>query len=800
MNDNERHQKIRALFEQAMKLSPDERKALLDKECEGDDELRREVEALLEHNDMATMSFLEPPAPDIGQQLAQKLKDFEKPPEKIGPYRVLETLGEGGMGVVYLCEQTEPVKRRVAIKIIKLGMDSKEVLARFEAERQALAWMDHPGIAKVFDAGISEEGRPYFVMEHVRGVPLTQYCDLNKLDVEERLALFTQVCDAVQHAHQKGVIHRDLKPSNILVTASGKAPRPVVIDFGVAKATAATLTARTLFTQQGQLIGTPEYMSPEQAEMTSQDIDTRSDIYSLGVVLYELLTGSLPFDSRTLREAALFEIQRIIREEEPQKPSTRLSSLGDRSGDIASARRVDTTILSRQLQGDLDWIAMRALEKDRARRYATATELADDINRHLRHEPVLASPPSIVYRTRKFTRRHRGLVASVAIIGLALTAGVIGTTWQARLAIAARDRAEARDEAGRTIARALLGDVHESVVRLDGATDARRSIIDAAGVYLADLERLAEDRPELEREIAEMYERMGDLAGRSRTGNLGDGQGAEDDLARAVELRRSIVRSTKSTSKDHEALASALARLSEVHRDRDELDEALSIGEESLAVRRAILKAAPGSDDAERKVAWSLAVVGAAQFKRGEVDEARASYEESETIRRTRLTRSPDDRDAKDDVCVIALRLAAVASNQKQYDRALELNAEAVRLRTELAAGAPEHEDEAKRELMWALYFRGQSLYFLDRVVDALDDFQRASEFAVTRFELDPTNVQASKDLRNVLSARAMVASKLEDPNRASSESQAISNILQRAVTLAPQDTRLEALAERLSG
>ncbi|MHC4143732.1 MAG: protein kinase domain-containing protein [Planctomycetota bacterium] len=343
--------------------------------------------------------------------------DTVGPGGKIGRYKLLSTLGEGGYGIVYLAEQQRPIKRRVALKVIKPGMDTKQVIARFEAERQALALLDHPNIAHVFDAGTTKAGRPYFVMEYVKGVPITEHCDLEKVAIEERLGLFLQVCEAVQYAHQKGIIHRDIKPSNVQIGIQGKQAIPKIIDFGVAKAVSQPLTERTLVTEQGQFVGTPEYMSPEQAEMTGQDVDTCSDIYSLGVVLYELLTGVLPFDAKTLREGGVDHIRRIIREEEPKTPSTRLSTISEEeSTRVAQLRRTDVRTLGRKLNGDLDWITIKAMEKDRMRRYQTAHALAEDIQRHLSHEPVLAGPPSKIYRLKKFLRKHRTQAVATAMI------------------------------------------------------------------------------------------------------------------------------------------------------------------------------------------------------------------------------------------------------------------------------------------------------------------------------------------------------------------------------------------------
>ena len=410
---------VHEIFQEASELAPDARAAYLDTACAEDPALRAEVESLLDVLE-AGIEFMEvgPPSELLADLEPEETEDMaevsaggetiraaagESLERQIGRYKLLQRIGEGGFGSVWMAEQREPVRRRVAIKIIKLGMDTKQVIARFEAERQALAMMDHPHIARVFDAGATDAGRPYFVMELVEGVSVTTYCDNHRLNVEDRLDLFMLVCDGVQHAHQKGIIHRDLKPSNVLVTENGS-PLPKVIDFGIAKAINQRLTERTLATESGQLLGTPAYMSPEQAETSGADIDTRSDIYSLGVLLYELLTGSTPFDSIELRSAPYAEIQRVIREQDPPTPSTRLRQLGEALAEVAQARRIDPEKLSRRLRGDLDWIVMRALEKDRNRRYQTASELAADVRRYVNHDVVLARSPGAGYRLRKFVR------------------------------------------------------------------------------------------------------------------------------------------------------------------------------------------------------------------------------------------------------------------------------------------------------------------------------------------------------------------------------------------------------------
>jgi serine/threonine protein kinase len=437
---------LESIFVAALdKRSAEDRAAYLDEACGHDPELRRHMERLLNAQARAG-SFLQDRVPGPAGTIDQQPR--EQPGTIIGPYKLLQQIGEGGMGVVYMAEQQEPIRRKVALKIIKPGMDSTQVIARFEAERQALALMDHQNIARVLDAGTTESGRPFFVMELVHGVPITRYCDENKLTPRQRLELFVPVCQAVQHAHQKGVIHRDLKPSNVLVTLYDGKPVPKVIDFGVAKATEQRLTERTLFTQYGTIVGTFEYMAPEQAEMSALGVDTRSDIYSLGVLLYELLTGTTPLDRKRLHAAALEEMLRLIREEEPPRPSARISTSGEALATISQQRSTEAGKLAKLVRGEIDWIVMRCLEKDRTRRYETASGLARDVEHYLKDEPVEACPPSTGYKLRKFVRKRKAILATAAAFAGLLLAGAAASTWQAVRATRAESAAtQERDAA-----------------------------------------------------------------------------------------------------------------------------------------------------------------------------------------------------------------------------------------------------------------------------------------------------------------------------------------------------------------
>lgn len=673
--EEERWRKVREIFEAALERPAPERGAFLDSVCAGDTQLREQVGQLLRDDKAAEIEeFLDDPGSRLRalRDVVKKEDETEigtgigrgrqTDPERIGPYQVLEKIGEGGMGVVYLAEQQAPMRRRVALKIIKLGMDTKEVVARFEAERQALALMSHPNIARVYYAGSTERGRPYFVMEYVPGVEITQYCDQCRLNTRQRLELFVPVCEAVHHAHQKGVIHRDLKPPNVLVTvADGKAV-PKIIDFGVAKAINQRLTERTVFTGHGQIIGTPEYMSPEQAEMSGLNVDTTTDVYSLGVILYELLVGALPFEPQRLRAAGWNEIQRIIREVDPPKPSTRISSLGPRITEIAARRQVAVSTLEKQVRGELDWIIMRAMEKDRTRRYPAASELAADVGRYLHGEAVAASPPSASYRLRKTLRRHRRVVASALLVFAALAAGLIVSTSMYLQAEKARERERQETRKAQRI-NAFLQDMLKTPDPAEKGRDVTvREVLDEAA---ASAETQLSDQPEVQAAVrstigntylalglydqAESHLRtsltarerllgeanpevasgLNDLAALLRA--RGDLKQAEPLLRRALELDR------RNFGDAHPTVATTLNNLALVLKDRNEYAQAESLYREALEIRRATL----GPDDPD--IAKSLSNLGTLLSARGKYSEAEPLLREAlERRRRVLRANHPD--------------------------------------------------------------------------------------------------------------------------------------------------------------
>ncbi|MHB8524231.1 MAG: tetratricopeptide repeat protein [Limisphaerales bacterium] len=620
------------IFAATLQLPPEERAAYLHQACGENAPLRQRIEVLLNASEQSGAFLEQPAAPTLRRTGAVSSPLAEKPGDRIGRYKLLQQIGEGGCGVVYMAEQEEPVHRRVALKVIKLGMDTKQVIARFEAERQALAVMDHPNIAKVLDAGATETGRPYFVMELVRGVKITEYCDQNNLPTRERLELFVQVCRAIQHAHQKGIIHRDIKPSNILVTINDGVAVPKVIDFGIAKATQGRLTDQTLFTAFEQFIGTPAYTSPEQAVMTSLDIDTRSDIYSLGVLLYELLTGETPFDGKELLVAGLDAMRRTIREKEPERPSTRLSTMLE--GELRTAalhRRSEAPKLISGIRGDLDWIVMKCLEKDRTRRYETANGLASDLERHLNQEPVLACPPTKLYRFQKMVQRNKLAFASGISVAAALVIGLGVATWmffQERAALKravnaereqTRLRQQAQDEAVKSqqVARFLkdtLQAVGPAWAKGGDTTMLTEVLGRTADRVSKDLTNQPAVQAELRATIGSVYQTLDQYYQ-----NIGDHEKAATVQRDLLSLRRTLFGATNALVADSlNELASTLYRL--------DLPEAETMAREALAIRRSLF----GNE--HESVADSLGVLANALEQPGKLAESESVHREALAI------------------------------------------------------------------------------------------------------------------------------------------------------------------------
>lgn len=623
-----------AVFAAALELPAGERAAYLARECGDDSALRGRIEALL-RADSEAGNFMERPPGEPGARSIHAIG--EKPGDRIGRYKLLQQIGEGGAGVVFMAEQEEPVRRRVALKVIKPGMDTKSVIARFEAERQALALMDHPNIAKVFDAGATESGRPFFVMELIRGVKITDYCDQNSLTTEERLGLFVQVCQAVQHAHQKGIIHRDLKPSNILVTATVEgAALPVVIDFGIAKATSNSqrLTDKTLFTAFEMLIGTPAYMSPEQAALSSVDVDTRTDIYSLGVLLYELVTGSTPFDGGALLKAGLDEIRRVIREVEPARPSTRLSTMvaADLTT-VAQHRRSEPPHLIRSVRGDLDWIVMKSLEKDRTRRYETANGLALDVKRFLANETVSARPCSKLYKFKKAVQRNKSLSVGIGIIAALTVLSLAAVTASLANERRARRKAQTEEERSRQATRFLknmLEGVGPSVAR-GRNTEMLREILDKTAQHIG--EQIG-NQPAVEAE-------MRSLIGRLYV-EIGNYEGAEAMARTALALHRKL------TGPGSAEAASALNDLGMALWKQRKLAEAETAYQEALVIRRRLF----GNEHAD--VATTLNNLGAVYRRQKKLADSEALTRESLEIRRRLFgNEHVDVADSLRNLCII---------------------------------------------------------------------------------------------------------------------------------------------------
>lgn len=582
------------------------RERFLAEACGNDADLKAQIESLLAAGDDERESdFLK-----VTRLVRPAVQATEKPGDRIGRYTLLEQIGEGGCGVVYMAEQEEPVRRRVVLKVIKLGMDTKQVIARFEAERQALAMMDHPNIAKVLDGGATDAGRPFFVMELVRGVKITDYCDDNNLPTRERLQLFMQVCHAIQHAHQKGIIHRDIKPSNILVTQHDHLAVTKVIDFGIAKATTGQLRDKTVFTAFAQFIGTPAYMSPEQAHMSGLDVDTRADIYSLGVLLYELLTGYTPFDGGDLLAAGMDEMRRKLREEEPAKPSTCLSIMQAKDlTAVAKRRHAEPPKLIHQIRGDLDWLVMKCLEKDRSRRYETASGLAMDIQRHLSNEPVIARPPSFAYRLQKLVSRHRFAFAATGAASFALVAGVTATIYFLMRENASMSRARQAEQWA--AAERLRSDRAAGAMTQNGTAYLKRGDVEEAEKWL--LEALALRRSSAEGGERQAAEILGALA------NL---RHSQREYGEADRLARESVAILRRLRTNDPILARTLNFLADSRYELGDLPGAEVSFREALAVTRR--SGIPDPDTLQ----WSLYALAETLERQNKFAEAESLYRE----------------------------------------------------------------------------------------------------------------------------------------------------------------------------
>jgi tetratricopeptide (TPR) repeat protein len=708
------------LFVAALEIGdPAKRQAYLDEACLGNPELRRRVEALLRAHGSAG-DFLEtpPPAPVTFPQ-----GNAHFPPGTVlDRYRLIEVLGEGGMGTVYLAEQFEPVQRQVALKVIKPGLASPQVLTRFDAERQALALMDHPNIAKVLDAGTTSGGQPYFVMELVCGVPITDYCDERRVHPQARLELFVAVCRAVQHAHQKGIIHRDLKPSNVLVAEYDGKPVPKVIDFGVAKALGHTLPSQTLHSIVGMLVGTLEYMSPEQAHLSPLDVDTRSDVYSLGVMLYELLTGTTPLQRDRLQAAIVDEALRVIREVEPPKPSARLSDLRDSVASISSQRHLEPHHLVKLIRGELDWIVMKSLEKERDRRYESANSFAHDLERYLAHEPVMAGPPSRWYRLRKFVRRNRLAVAAAGMIIFCLIGGVIGTSYGLSQASAARIVAEQRFD----IAQHAVGEFLDKVTDDPDLTKAefstlRKRLLNSASAFY---QRLVEEKPK------DYKQRRDRAKALYRLGNIRFAVGEQAEAERVlIEARNELVALAAEQAPPMEQrllIADVSNSLGMVHGQLGNVSVAQSEFEQAERHYRELADERPGQIDYIR----ALALVSnnlATFYRRQQLpDKAMSAYTRSRSLYQRMMAERPERLEYRLGYAVLLRHFAGFVQAQKDLDKSEEMIAESRQILERLEI--PSKTFDCREEMLQTLSAQGRIYNARGKHAEAKQVLERAVE------------------------------------------------------------------------
>jgi serine/threonine protein kinase len=716
--------------------SPESQAAHLDRKCGGDVALRAEIDALLKAHNEAGEFLKESESPVALASISDEDRR-ECAGTIIGPYKLLEQIGEGGMGVVYMAAQQTPVRRRVAVKIIKPGMDTRKVIARFEAERQALALMDHPNIARVLDAGATDLGRPYFVMELVRGIPITEYCDEKSLPVRERLELFVPVCQAVHHAHQKGIIHRDLKPTNVLVTMQDGRAMPKIIDFGVAKATGQQLTEKTLFTAFSQMVGTPLYMSPEQAEMASVDVDTRSDIYSLGVMLYELLTGTTPFEQERLRKATFDEIRRIIREEEPPHPSTRLNTLaGDLATTVAERHRSDARRLVQTVRGELDWIVMKCLDKDRNLRYDTANSLATDIERHLNDEQVLACPPSAVYRFRKIARRNKTLLATTAVVAASLVLGIVASLSQARRALEAEQLATLRLEA-------------EQTARQE-ADRQRRAAREAQALAQKNAEEAEAQRNRAEANLRKAREMVDQLLTQVGEGSHDIGPQMEpvrgELLAEALKLYEGFLDQNSTDPQVRLATARTWERIGGIHEELEQYPQSQKAYHESISQLEKLVEEFPSEPTYRDALAHSYGSLGfLCSWALGEQESAEELFSKALTVEEALAKEFPNRPDYQALLATMARGRGLSQHHRGRRDEAEKSLRQALEISVKLARENP---SQSSRPGLY-YYNLGQVLYWSQQTDKAEAAFRDALAI-LERFGPDPT--QLNRGARFVLS------------------------------------------------
>ncbi len=773
----------RKVFIAALQIeSAAQRRAYLEAVCGGDEELRREVEALLTAHERAG-SFLEHPLADVAVTTDDPIR--ERPGTVIGPYKLMEQIGEGGMGLVFVAEQQQPIRRKVALKVIKPGMDSRQVVARFEAERQALALMDHANIAKVFDGGATDSGRPYFVMELVKGVPITEYCDQNQVSIRQRLELFVSVCQAVQHAHQKGIIHRDIKPSNVLVMSHDGTPVVKIIDFGVAKAIGQQLTDKTIYTQFSQMVGTPLYMSPEQAGQSGLDVDTRSDIYSLGVLLYELLTGTTPFDKERLREMGYDEMRRIIREEEPPRPSTRISTLGKAATTVSMQRQSEPKQLSRLIHGELDWIAMKALEKDRNRRYETASGFAADVQRYLHDEPVLACPPSLGYRLRKSARKHRAALVSTTAFVVLLVAGLSVSLWQMFRAIAAEEQAnqnaqqarEERDAKDVALKAEQQARADETKARQQAFAALRSMTTDVVERKFTQGAALTEDDRAFLRGVIAQYDAFaaihGDDAdsremrasGRFRVAQmrqtLGELKEAEQDFDQAVSIRKQLAAEFPSPSKFRGTLAMSLVSRGALLSDMGRFTEAEKDYDQSVSIFKQLAAEFPSQFVFRKLRALNHNNRGNLLRRMGRVREAEKDYDQSVSIYKQLAAEFPSRPAFRQELARSHLGRGVLLRDTGRLKEAEQNFDQSVSIRKQLVAESPSR-PENRRDLAASHVSRGILLWQMGRFPEAeKDDDQSVSIFKQLAAEF-PSRPQFRLELAKSHSNRGNVLRRMD--------------------------------------